>query len=412
MVDKSIRLDFDGCKRELLKRLGENAPGRIQLLTGPRQVGKTTLLLEIREDLGDRVVYAAADGPEASVVGFWERLWTRAVEVAGAREGAVLLVDEIHHVEDWSARLKGEWDRIRREGVRLHVVATGSSALRIGQGSKESLAGRFERLILPHWPASALASSFSLSRDEAAMQVVRSGSYPGAVELLGDEIRWFAYLHDAIVEPAIGRDILSLGSVRKPALLRQVFSVAASSPAQIVSLQKLQGQLRDRGALETIAHYLGLLGEAQLVEALEKYSPKPARMRASPPKLVTLSNALCAVSDPRGIPDERQDPARFGAWVENACLAFALNSGQDVSYWRESPLEVDAVIDGSWGRFAVEVKTGPFDAGDLRGLFEFTKRHPKFSPLIVCAEKHIAGAERLGVQATSWKSFLNEGPPA
>jgi hypothetical protein len=133
-------------------------------------------------------------------------------------------------------------------------------------------------------------------------------------------------------------------------------------------------------------------------------------MRASPPKLVTLSNALCAASDPRGIPDQRQEPDRFGAWVENACLACAVNAGQGVSYWREGSLEVDGIIAGSWGRLAVEVKTGPFGAVDLRGLFEFTRRHPRFSPLVVCSSRHLEAAERFGVRAMSWRRFLGVGP--
>jgi uncharacterized protein len=126
---------------------------------------------------------------------------------------------------------------------------------------------------------------------------------------------------------AIGRDILALAAVRKPALLRQVFAVCASSSAQILSLQKIQGQLQDAGALETIAHYLALLEEAFLVAPVAKYSPRPAHRRAAPPKLVTLSNAFLAMIDPRGIPDRDREPARFGAWVENACLAHAWNVG-------------------------------------------------------------------------------------
>jgi predicted AAA+ superfamily ATPase len=63
--------------------LDEAPPGRIQLLVGPRQVGKTTLLLEMAASRGRSAIYAAADGPEASVPGFWERLWVRAAETAG-----------------------------------------------------------------------------------------------------------------------------------------------------------------------------------------------------------------------------------------------------------------------------------------------------------------------------------------
>lgn len=184
------------------------------------------------------------------------------------------------------------------------------------------------------------------------------GGYPGAFEFRDDPVCWSAYVRDAILEPAIGRDILALAAVRKPALLRQVFGVCASSPAQVVSLQKIQGQLQDAGALETVAHYLALLEEAFLVAPLQKRAVRPMRRRAAPPKLVTLSNALMAAVDPRGVPMRSGDPARYGAWVENACLAHAWNAGQRVTYWREEPLEVDAVVEGSWGSWAIEVKTG------------------------------------------------------
>jgi hypothetical protein len=312
MTSPESRMDLPRAREILAQRLAEPAPGRIQLLAGPRQVGKTTLLLALAADLGPAAIYAAADGPEAAVPGFWERLWLRAEETA-IREGrAVVLLDEAHLLPDWSGRLKSEWDRLRRRRSPVHIVATGSSALRLAAGSRESLAGRFERLTLMHWSAASLATAFGLPAAEAVDLVVSMGSYPGAFDLRGDLARWSAYVRDAIVEPAIGRDILALGAVRKPALLRQVFALCASSPAQIVSLQKLRGQLEDAGALETIAHYLDLLEEAFLVVPLIKYAARPVRQRAAPPKLVTLNNALLAVTDPRGIPDRVRDPQRLG----------------------------------------------------------------------------------------------------
>jgi len=410
MPADTSRLDYASCRETLRRRLAESAPGRIQLVTGPRQVGKTTLLLELAAELGDRAIYLAADGPEAALPGFWERLWNRAEETTGLRGRTVVLIDEVQHLADWAARLKAEWDRLRRRRLPVHVVATGSSALRLASGSKESLAGRFERLTLAHWSASALAQTFGLAPDDAAEMVVRMGAYPGAMELRNDMARWVAYVRDAIVEPAIGRDILALAAVRRPALLRQVFAVAAASPAQVVSLQKLQGQLHDRGALETIAHYLHLLEEAYVVAPLEKHASRPARRRAAPPKLVTLSNALLAVVDPRGIPDATREPARFGAWVENACLASAWNAGYRVAYWREEPMEVDGILDGSRGAWAIEVKTGAFSAADLRGLLEFTRRFPRYQPLLLCDPSGLPGAARVGVPAISWKRFLLEGP--
>ena len=410
MNSPEFRLGFSAARDHLARRLAEAAPGHIQLLSGPRQVGKTTLLLDMAARYGAAAVYAAADGPEATVPGFWERLWLRAEETATLHGMAVILLDEVHLLPDWASRLKGEWDRLRRRKISVQVVATGSSALRLTTGSRESLAGRFERLTLTHWSASSLADAFGIEPRDAANLVVTMGSYPGSVALRADLPRWSAYVRDAIVEPAIGRDLLALAAVRKPALLRQVFGVCASSPAQIVSLQKMQGQLQDAGALETIAHYLALLEEAFLVTPLAKHASRPARQRAAPPKLVTLNNALLAVTDPRGIPHRDTDPERFGAWVENACLAYAWNAGQRVSYWREEPFEVDGVLDGSWGTWAVEVKTGSISGADLKGLAEFTRRYPRFRPLVLCDPRGRPTVERIGLPAMPWNEFLLEGP--
>jgi predicted AAA+ superfamily ATPase len=412
MSSSAFRLDVAECRRLLGERVAEAAPGRIQLLTGPRQVGKTTLLLELAEQHGNGARYVAADGPEAMLPGFWERLWADAEARASAGQRMLVLLDEIQHLTDWSGRLKAEWDRLRRRRMPIHIIATGSSALHLGAGSRESLAGRFERIVLAHWPASAVASAFGLAVEEAARLVVRMGSYPGAIPLRDDLSRWLAYVRDAIVEPALERDILTLATVRRPALLRQVFALCATSPGQIVSLQKLQGQLQDRGALDTIAHYLAILEDAFLVAPLEKYSSRPARSRSAPPKLVTLSNALLAATDSRGIPNGATDPARFGAWVENACLAHAWNAGQHVRYWREEPLEVDAVIDGSWGQWAIEVKSGAWTAGDLAGLLEFTRRHPTYRPLVLCDAPAPVRRGRTGIPAQAWTDFLLRGPAA
>lgn len=403
-------MDYQECRAAIRARVAEAAPAWIQLLAGPRQVGKTTLLLELERKLAPRALYAACDGPEATLPGFWQRLWAQAEQVARTSGRGVLLLDEVHFMSDWAARLKGEWDRLRRHRVPLNVVATGSSALRLAAGSRESLAGRFERLTLTHWSATSLAAAFGLDPADAVEALVRQGSYPGAFPLRGDPARWGAYVRDAIIEPAIGRDLLALGPVRRPALLRQVFGLCVASPAQIVSLQKLQGRLEERGALETIAHYLRLLEEAYLVAALPKHARRAARRRAAPPKLVTLNQALLAAAHPDGVPDRTRDPARFGAWLENACLSHAWNSGQQVAYWREEPYDVDGVLDGTWGRWAVEVTLGPVTTEAVRGLLEFSRRFRDYRLLVICEQEEVAAASRLGLRAMTWQGFLLRGP--
>ncbi len=286
---------------ELRRRLSEPAPGRLQLLTGPRQVGKTTLLLELAEEWGDRALYLAADTPEAALPGWWELQWQRAARLAGASP-SLLLVDEVQYLPDWSRRLKAEVDRVYRARLPLHMVITGSAALKLGVGSRETMAGRFERLALTHWSAQDLAQGFKLSQAEAVEVVVKLGGFPGGMSLRADLPRWRAYIRDSIIDPAVGRDLLALEAIRKPSLLRQVFAICIGHPTEIVSLQKMAGLLAERGAMTTISHYLELLREAYLVAALRKFSRGEVRRRSSPPKLVPLNNAFITGGTHEDIP--------------------------------------------------------------------------------------------------------------
>jgi hypothetical protein len=400
---------YDTVLAELRKRLNAEPSHRAQLLTGPRQVGKTTLLLALASEKGERALYAAADTPEAALAGWWENLWHRAQQLA-AGGSAMLLLDEIQYLDNWQRLLKSKMDQLKRARLPLHVVATGSSALGLGHGSRETMAGRFERLRLLHWPASEVVRCFRLDPLVAARRTVGQGSYPGAVPLLDDLIRWRSYVRDSIIEPAIGRDMLAVEAIRKPALLRQVFAIVTGHPAEIISLQKICGQLGSSGALETVAHYLELLEEACLAVALRKYSGKMLRQRAAPPKLIALNNAFLGATT-NVLPSPDRDAERWGRWVENACGALAWNCSQQVHYWREEPLELDFVTEGSWGNWAIEVKTGAYSARDLSALLEFCRRNPRFQPLVVCDRAREAVAQAAGVRSRPWEDFLLEGPP-
>lgn len=395
-------------KNELLRRLDEPAPGRAQILTGPRQVGKTSILLDAAQRWGDAAIYLAADAPEAALPGWWDLQWRRAVQSARARK-TVLLLDEVQYLPDWSRLLKAAIDQAYREQIPLHVVITGSAALQVSSGTRETMAGRYERLVIRQWTPRDLAEGFSLDQREATECFVRFGSFPGGMRLLTDLPRWKAYMRDSIIDPAVGRDLLMLEPVRKPALLRQVFAVCAGHPCEIMSLAKIAGDITDAGSLETISHYLDLLGEAYLVSPVRKHSLKEVRRRSSPRKLVLLNNAFLAASLASDPPSEDRGGELWGRWVENACLSFAISSGQNVSYWREEPREVDAVLDGSWGKWVIEVKTGEYGSRDLAGLLEFASRFPDYRPVVICDNRHTEPARRIGVDVRTWPDFLWNG---
>ena len=408
MIDKRFPHAYGSVLATLTQRLKEVAPGRVQVLTGPRQVGKTHLLRAIERRWRGRAVYAAADTPAASLAGWWEARWQEAERIAARRGSAVLLIDEIQFLPEWGRCLKTAYDRLAHERMPIHVVVSGSSSLRVGQGARETMAGRFESLRLLHWPARELARQFKIEPGRAVSIAARYGTYPGAIAYLDDGARWTSYVREAIIEPAIGRDIMALELIRKPALLRQVFALAAGHPAEIVSLQKLQGALGEAGAMETIAHYLAVLEQAFLVVGIEKFSAHAVRRRAAPPKLVVLNQGILAA---QAANRPESDRGTWGRWVENACIAHAWNAGQAVSYWRQEPLEVDVVISGSWGAWAVEVTTASYSTRDLAGLLHFCEANPGYRALLVCEAGLEAHARRQGVACISWQEFLLTGPP-
>jgi predicted AAA+ superfamily ATPase len=408
MIEYLSEHGYKVVKRTLQRRLAENPPTRLQLLVGPRQVGKTTLLLELEERHKPRAIYASADVPEAALPSWADGVWRQALDRAG-REPAILLIDEIQYLPQWSRWLKARFDEVRRQKIPLHVIVTGSSSLKIGAGAKETMAGRFERLTLTHWGAADLVKLLRISGNIAPERIVSHGGYPGAVTYWNDTARWRTYLRDSVIEPAIGRDILQMEVVRKPALLRQLFALATAHPAEILSLEKIAGSLAEKGALETLAHYLELLTDAFLVAGLQRYAGDEIRRRRSPPKLVVLNNALLAGSRASPPPQAQSNPSEWGRWLENACLAHAFNAGQEVFYWREEPWEVDAVIRGSWGQWLVEVKSGDYGLADLRGLAQAAAKFPHFLPIVICDPQRESAAIAAGFKAISWHDYLRDG---
>jgi predicted AAA+ superfamily ATPase len=375
-------------------RLQEPHP-LIQVVVGPRQVGKTTA---VQAALQGRGVYETADSPlppPASVIAEW---WARAL----AQADRILAIDEIQKIPGWSEVLKRLWDTTTPP---LKVIVTGSSALLVEHGLHESLAGRFELLRAEHWHWAEAQAIFGVT----LAQFVEFGCYPGSLRFLcGDDApepfappaieRWSAYVRDAIVEPAIGRDLLQLRPVEQPALLRQLFGVAVSLPAQVVTLHKLHGALQGRGTLPTLKTYLQLLQAAFLITGIEKYSSRPFRARQSSPKLIVHDNALLrAFERPVTAP---LSPARFGHYFENAVGARFIEAGWDTFYWSERDKEVDFVVLGPLGeKWAVEVKTADVEERELKPLHSFCRLYSEFEPCLVSLSgQRIAGVRSLAAE--------------
>lgn len=365
----------------ILSRLAE--PRRfIQILAGPRQVGKTTLVRQALEQTAEPFHYASADEPVINTTVWLAQQWELARLKAADSGSVVLVLDEIQKIPRWSTQVKQLWDEDTAHGKQVKVVLLGSAPLLLQSGLGESLAGRFELITLPHWSWPEMREAFGVSLE----QYIFYGGYPGAAPLLDDHQRWAAYIRDALIETTISRDILLMTRVDKPALLRRLFHLGCEYSGQILAYQKMTGQLQDAGNTTTLAHYLDLLAGAGMLAGLPKFSGRKIRQRASSPKLQVLNTALLAAHAVHDVSAALLDRENWGRVVESAIGAHILNSsvaqGIEVSYWREGNLEVDFVLQRGEQLVAVEVKSGRRrDA--LPGLAAFAKAYPKARMLLI-----------------------------
>jgi predicted AAA+ superfamily ATPase len=329
----------------------------IQVVAGPRQVGKTTMVQQVTAGLGLPVQFASADEPSLRGAGWLAQQWN-AARLLGGAEGSVLVLDEVQKVTGWSEAVKRLWDEDARKKRAVKVVLLGSAPLLIQRGLSESLAGRFEVLQLPHWALAEMQAAFGWSLD----QYLFYGGYPGAASLVSDPPRWARYIVDALIETTISRDVLLLTRVDKPALLRRLFELGCRYSGQILSYTKMLGQLQDAGNTVTLAHYLDLLAGAGMVMGLSKYAGAAVRQRGSTPKLQVLNTGLTTSQTGLTLAEARADPEFWGRLTESAVgahLANAARSGAcELFYWRDRNREVDFVVRAGRTLTAVEVKSG------------------------------------------------------
>ncbi|UCG43399.1 MAG: ATP-binding protein [candidate division WOR-3 bacterium] len=374
----------------------------IQVVAGPRQVGKTTLVRQVLGQLDLPAAYASADeptlrGPEW-LAEQWDAIRLKAHDAGPG--GAVLALDEIHKVPGWSETVKRLWDEDTADGLELRLVVLGSAPLLVQRGLGESLTGRFELIHLPHWSFAEMRDAFGFDID----RYLWFGGYPGPAVLAEDPVRWTRYVLDSIIETTLARDVLLLSRIDKPALLRRLFDLACRYSGQVLSYHKMLGQLQDAGNTTTLAHYLDLLAGAGMVAGIGKYSGSRVRQRASSPKLTVLNTGLLAATSGLLPDDAAADPGFRGRLAESAVGAQLANAAAsrecEVFYWRERNREVDFVVKTGPRLTAIEVKTAR-RAESLPGMAAFMREHRPHRRLLV-GTGGIPLEEFLGQPVTYW----------
>ncbi|CAN5431304.1 ATP-binding protein [soil metagenome] len=370
----------------------------IQVLMGPRQVGKSTLTGQVLDKLGFPNLYVSADAVANSGETWLEQQWETARIQLKSTEASefILAIDEIQKITNWSEVVKKLWDEDTRKKQNIKVILLGSSRLLLQQGLTESLAGRFETSYLGHWSFAEMEQAFGVT----AEQYVWFGGYPGAASLINDEDRWKKYVNDALIETSISKDILMLTRVDKPALLKKLFELGCLYSGQVLSYTKIVGQLQDAGNTTTLAHYLQLLDTAGLLAGIGKYTGEQLRQRSSSPKFQVHNTALLTAQQGASMKEVMSKPEVWGRWVEAAIGAHLINhqlsEGYTVHYWRHRNDEVDFVLEKKGKVIGLEVKSGAIQKAP--GMEAFKKQFEPDKILLI------------GNSGVPWGDFLKVSP--
>lgn len=357
--------------------------GRIQVISGPRQVGKSTMVKQVLAETDTPYLSVSADNTGSTDNSWIGEMWETArakMKVSGSKE-YLLVIDEVHKLKNWSEAIKKEWDSDTRNDINIKVILLGSSRLLLKDGLTESLAGRYELIRMPHWSYSEMHDAFGMDIEK----YIYFGGYPGGASYINDERRWSRYIKDSIIAPAIERDVLTTKTVYKPQLMRQLFNLGCAYSGKELSLNKMVGQLQDAGNVTTLASYLNTLDESRLLCGLQKYAQDEARKYNSVPKLMVYNTALLSAQMNTTFENTLTTPSVWGRWVESAVGSYLLNEADEYDYklyyWREKDNEVDFIIEQGGHCIAIEVKSGRRSNNEGMGLFR-AKFHPQHSFIV------------------------------
>jgi uncharacterized protein len=347
-------------------------PQYIQIIVGPRQVGKTTSVLDYLEQNHKGSHHFHSADKITSGIAWLTDIWLKA-----RSEKVLLVIDEIQKVENWAEIIKKLWDEERRLKKPIRCILLSSSSLDLHVGMSESLTGRFQLNFAHQWNFAESQEGYQLTFEE----YLKYGGYPGSYDLKSNPIEWRNYIRYSILETVIEKDILLNHKVKSAALFRQAFDLLISYPAQEISYTKLLGQLQDKGNTELIKGYIKLFEGAFLIKALDKFSTNKIKKRTSSPKILPLCPAFSYVEEMQEYSNEMRGHV-FEAMVGAALMRL----GFELYYWREGQHEVDFIVKYGKKIWAIEVKSGR--KKKMEGLNQFIQTFPSAQPLIITTENY------------------------
>lgn len=446
---------------ELTRRL-LRAKGLIEVVRGPRQVGKTTGVHQIIEDLlrhgisPKDVLFVRFDlqllREEPEGLRRILRWFEGEIRARSLNSGApvYLFLDEIHKLRRWHEEIKHLGDT-----YPLRILMTGSSSVLVARGGRESLAGRIFttelppfsfREVLECWrptlasilpPAVTVESAFEGGLADANEAMIRlkpqqhlairraleryyaRGGYPRLHSGEVDDDRWADYLVQTVFENVLGADIPDLFPVESPGLLRHLYLSVARLTGQELSQNELASAANSAGFSTnqpTVRKYLHYLSDALLIREFRRY-PLAKKSSARVPAKIVVSDLGVRNAIFRGAPSLwESDPAVLGPLVETLVQGCLRGPNLQVHFFRDyaepnnrrSPIrEVDFVVERVDGTtLPVEVKFRKrIDSEDLLGIKAFQARFGVSRAIVVTRDRS-EWREREGILLMPLANFL------
>ena len=348
-------------------------PSESFFLLGPRGTGKSTWLAHsypksVRIDLllpQEERKYLAAP----------ERLRELVDSFSSGKE--TIILDEIQRAPGLLPVIHS----LIEEGRSIQFIMTGSSARKLRREIGNLLGGRALLRLMPPFFAAELDSAFQLDK------ALKVGMLPMVWQA---EDPWEKILN--YVGIYLREEVIAEGLVRQVGDFARFLEISSFSHGQLLNVNDIAREAQVKRT--TVDNYLQILEDLLIAFRLPVFTRRAQRVLVSHPKFYYFDIGVYRSLRPKGPMDkeaELEGPALEGivaqhlrSWIQ------AQREPHQFCFWRtKSQVEVDFIIYGPKGFWAIEVKRGrDVHSSDLKGLKSFSEEYPEAKPLFLYLGKH------------------------